>query len=217
MRFIPIYTYFILLCFIISLSIYVSKAYNFFYLKLFPPFLLLTLIAEVYGSYLSYSSQNNLYLYNFFTIFEFCFYLIILLMIIENKKIRKIIIISCVFYPLISVLNVFFFQGPESFHSITHALGCLLVSSFCIYYFLELFRQPKSIKLTRSPAFWICSGLLFFYCCSFPLFGLLNIWATVPIVIDHFTQIVAILNVFLYTLFTIAFLCIRTRKYTLSL
>jgi hypothetical protein len=44
-----------------------------------------------------------------------------------------------------------------------------------------------------------------------------NHWSGISrLVLRNFTQIVTILNVFLYSLFTIAFICIRTRKYSLS-
>jgi hypothetical protein len=217
MLFIPIYAYFIFLSFLVSLSIYFKKSPNFSYLKFFPLFLLLTLFAEVYGSYLSYSNQRNIEFYNFFTVLEFCFYLIILRLIIKNKNIRKIIVITTILYVIAAIVNISFYQGKNSFHTITYSIGCLIVVSFCIYFFLELFRLPKSIKLSRNPAFWICSGLLFFYCCGFPLYAFINFWSHLEWIIKRFDDIVTILNTFLYTLFTIAFLCNRTRKYTLSL
>jgi hypothetical protein len=98
----------------------------------------------------------------------------------------------------------------------TYALGCLLIAVICIYYFFELFQMSHSINLIRQPAFWICSGLLFFYCCSFPLYGLLNFLKKVPDFIrESIGVIILLLNVFLYSSFTIAFLCrIRGRNST---
>lgn len=186
------------------------------FLKLFPPFLSLTLAAEIYGPYLSAHNKSNIALYNFFTVFEFCFYMILISLIVNNSGVKKIIQASSGFYGLAAVLNILFFQGMRGFHTITYSLGCLIIVSFCVYYFFELFRLPQSIKLSRNPAFWICSGLLFFYCCGFPLYAFMNFWSNYKWVIKSFDSIVTILNIFLYSLFTIAFLCSRTRKYTLS-
>jgi hypothetical protein len=48
------------------------------------------------------------------------------------------------------------------------------------------------------------------------LYGFINVWATVPFIVKNFGAIITILNIFLYSLFTIAFLCVITPKYTLS-
>ncbi len=218
MSFLPVYFYMISFCFLASLSVYFTTKEFFYYLKYFPPFLLATLIAEFFGSYLLSINKNNLWLYNFFTVFEFCFYLFVIRIIITNKKIKKAVVITLLFYLLIAVINIIFIQKMNAFHTVTYALGCLLIVGFCIYYFFELFKLPKSVNLKNNPAFWICSGLLFFYCCGFPLYGLTNYLSGISkLIIKNFFAIIVILNCFLYTLFTIAFLCrIKTRKFISS-
>jgi hypothetical protein len=218
MSFLPLYIYFIAISFMASLSVYFTSKNSPFYLKLFPPFLLATLIAELLGSYLSSVSRNNLSLYNFFTVFEFCFYLGIISLIISHQQMKKIIRVVLLVYALTSTVNIIFIQKMKAFHTVTYAFGCLLIVIFCIYYFFELFKHPKSVKLKNNPAFWICSGLLFFYCCGFPLFGLSNFLNGISeLIIKNFYAIIIILNIFLYSLFTIAFLCrLKIRKYTSS-
>jgi len=204
--------------FLASLSVYFTSKNDYSYLKLFPPFLLATIIVETIGNYLGSKGKSNTDIYNFFTVFEFCFYLWVISLIIHNKKVKMVTRVTLVLYLLISVSNIIFIQKIDRFHTVTYAFGCLLIVAFCIYYFFELFKRPKSVKLKNNPAFWICSGLLFFYCCGFPLFGLANFLSNIsPLIIKNFYSIVIILNIFLYSLFTIAFLCrIKTRKYTLS-
>lgn len=217
MGFLRLYMFFIAVSFLASLSVYFKPKTSYSYLKLFPPFLLATLIVEALGVYLWSVGKNNLELYNFFTAFEFFFYLCIISLVISNNKIKRVIRITSILYIFIAVINILFIQKMKTFHTITYSLGCLLIVVSCIYYFLELFRVSKSVKLKNNPAFWICSGLLFFYCCGFPLYGLINFWSDISkLVVRNFGEIVTILNIFLYTLFTVAFLCIKTRKYTLS-
>ena len=218
MSFLPIYIYFIAISFLASLTIYFTSRTLYNYLNLFPPFLLATLFIETLGAYWSSIWKNNLWLYNFFTVFEFCFYLWVISLILSNYKTKKIIRAIIVIYAFSAITNILFIQKMKMFHTVTYSLGCLLIVSFCIYYFLELFRLPKSVKLKNDPAFWICSGLLFYYCCGFPLFGLINFVNGLPsLIIKNFQTIVTIMNIFLYSLFTIAFLCrIKIRKYTLS-
>ncbi len=214
MSFLPIYFYFIALSFIISLLIYSSPGHP--YLKIFPPFLFASLAAEFTGNYLKNIHEPNVFIYNFFSVIEFIFYMFLVSLIIHNRKVKKIIRWSSLLYAIVSIGNILFFQGMERFHTVTYSLGCLVIVAICIYYFLELFSSPRSVKLTRDPAFWICSGLLFFYCCGFPLYAFLNFWAGFKWMRKSFTDIVNILNIFLYSLFVISFLCSRTRKYISS-
>ncbi len=218
MSFLPIYIYFILISFLASLSVYLTSKSSPFYLILFPPFLLVTLVAESLGAYLSSIGRPNVWLYNFFTVFEFCFYLWVISHIISNRLMKKAVRITLLLYMLIAVTNIIFIQKMKAFHTVTYALGCLFIVIFCIYYFFELFKLPKSVKLKNNPAFWLCSGLLFFYCCGFPLYGFINYLSSIStLIIKNFYSIIVILNCFLYSLFTIAFLCrIKTRKYISS-
>lgn len=215
MSILPLYVYFIAFSFLASLSAFAIKKSP-IYLKLFPPFLLATLIVELVGAYLPSINKPNVWLYNFFTVIEFCFYLFIISLVIKNNRGKKTIRIILVLYAIITIVNIIFIQKMKAFHTVTYALGCLLIVVVCIYYFLELFRNPKSVKLTNNPAFWICSGLLFFYCCGFPLYGLTNFISGISeLIIKNFFAIIIILNIFLYSLFTIAFLCrLKIRKYT---
>jgi len=184
------------------------------YLRLFPIFLLLSAIATSIGVWLNSQNKNNTSLYNLWSVVEFCFYFFCLYRIIRKTLAKKIVFAILCVYPIIAYSNIFLIQKLTIFHSMTFSLGCLLVVGIGIYYFLELFQISHSINLSRQPAFWICSGLLFFYACSFPIFGLANFLRSLPHVIrTNLGTIIDLLNVFLYSSFTIAFLCrLRTRK-----
>ena len=215
MSFLPTYYYFILASFMASLTVY-AWSYRKIYLQVFPFFLLITLVIEAFGSYASAHRKNNMYLYNYFSTFEFLFYMWVISRIISSRRMRSLMWIIMGTYAIITVLNILLIVKKTELHVTTYATGCLLIVMFCIYYFLELFRRPKSIQLSRTPEFWICSGLLFFYCCGFPLYALITFWG--DLVIANFVFIITILNSFLYSLFAIAFLCrVNSRKYTLSL
>lgn len=200
----------------ISLNVYKNKNKEFKYLNFFPPILFFTLTVELIGLYKGSKGQNNITLYNFFTVFWISYHLLIISFIIANSSLKNIIRLSSIAYVFLCLTNILFIQKIKIFHTVTYSIGCLLIVLFCIYYFLELFRNSKSIDLKKNPAFWICSGLLFFCCCGFPLYGFINVWATVPFIVKSFQHIVSILNIFLYTLLSIGFLCNRNPKYTLS-
>jgi hypothetical protein len=213
----PLYTYLIAFALLVSFSIYIQPGKFPLYLKFFPPFLTITLVIEIRSFYMWNSGMQTYRLYNFFTLFEFCFYLFIISRIVNSFRVKKIITYTIIAYLILTMINISFFQ-KGTFHSITYSLGCLLIVTAAVYYFFELFQYPKSIRLTNEPSFWICSGLLFYYCCSFPFLGLASSLGSMPkILLNNVQTILNVINVLLYTLFTIAFLCrIKIRKYTSS-
>jgi hypothetical protein len=184
------------------------------YLRLFPFFLLLTLLVESASLSGVVRGDASHAMYNFFSVLEFTFYLFVLGEIIRNTRIKRLVRYTIWLYDVLALGNIIFIQKIYGFPALTYALGCLLIVIVCIYYFFELFQLPHSLALTQQPAFWICSGLLFFYCCSFPIFASMNLTKGLPpFIFRNFGLIINILNVLLYSSFTIAFVCrLRTRK-----
>lgn len=206
------YLIFELISLLASLSLYFQKSMP-GYMKLFPVFIFVTIVVEIIGGMLMDRGIPNVLLYNLFFTVEFVFYLFILRNFVHSRKVKKLIFYISLVYPVLALINIFFIQ-VNTFESITYSLGCLLIVGVCVYYFLELFQLPHSVNLKREPAFWICSGLLFFYCCSFPLFGLNNyLLSTSGVILQNLTSILSVINILLYSLFTIAFLCrVKFRK-----
>lgn len=194
------------ICFLASLTLFFQASLP-GYLKTFPFFLLITIIIEIAGLILVKRKVDSTMMYIVFTTFEFIFYLYIVRSIINNVKIKKIILWVIPVYPALVIINRTFFQ-TNTFHTNTYSLGCLLIVASCIYYFYELFQTTHSVNLVREPAFWICSGLLFFYTCTFPLVGLWNHLRGLPrIILLNLNAVLQFLNILLYSLFSIAFLC----------
>lgn len=153
---------------------------------------------------------NNSAFYNFSTVASFLFYLFIFKEVVYSPMIKKIILFLMIGYGFASLYNIFFVQGILVFHSITYSIGCFMIVAVSIYYFLELFQRPRYVNLKREPAFWIVSGLLFFYACTPAIFGVINYLISLPdmqINAVKLMPLITILNVSLYSLFTIGFLC----------
>src|ERR1700720_2260737 len=158
----PLYIYSICIGFLAALMISFRRD-TAFYLRLFAVFLFLTLLVEAIGVYSQLHDINNIALYNIFTTVEFVFYFFVLNQVLGKKKAKRVVFHITWIYALLAGANIFFIQKITVFHTMTYSLGCLLVVAICIYYFLEIFQLPHSVNLARQPAFWICSGLLFYY------------------------------------------------------
>jgi len=176
-------------------------------------FLFLSAVVESIGWKMSAKYYNTIALYNFFTLFEFIFYLFFFRSVFTSNRMKKMILIAIVFYAVCALLNIFFIQRG-SFHTYTYVLGCILVVIFSIAYFYFLFRFPETGSLVRNPFFWIGIGLLFYYTCTFSLYGLENFITEKMKFYNKLLFLVSdLLNISLYTLFSIGFLCkINFRK-----
>ena len=178
------------------------------YMRLLPFFLVLTLILELIGRQMGVRGINNTIYYNLFSILSFIYYWYIIHQILRSGLVKRILLFCMIGYPLLSLVNIFYIQGPHVFHTMTYSFGSLLTIIFCVYFFYELFRIPHSINLKTHPGFWIVTGLLFFNACTLPFIGLANyIYQFSPVLIKNLKFILSFLNVLLYLLFTIAFLC----------
>lgn len=184
------------------------------YLKGFTPFLFSSLLVEALAAWLIKNNSSTTLIYNISTTVEITFYLWVLYNIIRIGFPKKILLGLTIFYPIFSFADIIFIQGSQDFHSIGYALGCLLIVSFTILFFYQLFSKPKAIVLTKEADFWICTALLLFYSVTFPLFASANLMKSFPPILANNVQyILIVLNVFLYLLFSIAFLCrIKIKK-----
>jgi hypothetical protein len=187
------------------------------HLWLFPFFLLFTLVVEIIGWRMAEKNENNVGLYNFVSVAASTYYMYLMLHMVYSRRARKVILGLMCFNMIISLINILFVQKMATFHTMTYSIGCLLIVMISMYYFYELFRVPRSIDLKKQPAFWIAAGLLFFYICTLPILGALNYLFTFPDVITgSVEQIITILNVLLYSLFTIGLLCRVSLKRSMS-
>lgn len=191
-----------LLC---STTVYFRKT-AFSYLKLFPPFLLLTLIIETIASKTGGTREYNK-VYNIFFIVEVVFYFSIFHRVIRNRLVKKALIPILVGYTAFAIINLSFIQGIE-YAPYNFNLGALLIVGFCIFCFNELFKATTFLEIMANPLFWICIGVLIFYACTFPIWAgtyvLLKVpeeeWKILAIVLD-------IANMILYSSITMAFFC----------
>ncbi|PWT70293.1 MAG: hypothetical protein C5B59_20895 [Bacteroidetes bacterium] len=205
-----------LICLLITLTVYFVPGAP-LYLKLFPIYIAYAIVTQEYLFYLASHSRTNTLFYNLFSLAEVVYYLFIFHEVIRNRNVKNILVYIAPAYFIAGILNIIF-QKVAGFNVIIYCLGVFLVVSFCIFYFYELFQLPQTKKLSQDPAFWLCTAFLFNYCCTFPLNAFVSFLRNPPrfLVID-LDIIRMIVNIFTYSLFSIAFLCrFKTNKSILS-
>ncbi|MDP1763199.1 MAG: hypothetical protein Q8L07_04865 [Sediminibacterium sp.] len=206
----------LIITFCISLlTVYRKNNQNEKYLRSFPLFLLLTIIVEITGTWISYNHLNNTLLFNLYSVMEFAFFIYFFQKIITDPPIKKWITRLLYILPLICLTNICFLQGPQVFHTYSYTVGCLTIDTLGILYFFQLFKSHEKINLLRTPAFWIITGLVFFFTSSMSFLGIINYVATLPraITVD-LVKLFIFVNSLLYILFIIAFVCkLNIRKF----
>lgn len=212
----PVYIYSMIFSLIASLNL-LWKRKTAIYLRLFPFFLAASVFVEIQADMIRTGdgSGNNMTLYNSFIVVEFVFYLYVLRSVIYSPSVKSKMNWIIFFFILLSVTNLIISLKFENFQSITYAMGSLLVVIYCVFYFYELFNLPEFVDLLREPSFWIVSGLLFYYTCTYPVTGMINHLNRIPrLSYSTLEFLFTWTNVLLYLIFTIAFICrIRIPKF----
>jgi hypothetical protein len=201
--------------FLVSLTVFAQKPTP-LYLKLFPVYFFLNLIEGVVMGYLQSHGRYNTGVANSWGIIEFCFYFFVLRSLIVNVKIKRFIFFIIFLFPVFSIINLYF-QKQVGFNPVNYTIGSLSTVSFCFYYFVELFQRADTQSLTRLPAFWITTAILFTNVLAFPFFSFVSFITKMPdLIYKNLVVIFYIIAIVTSILYSIGFLCrIRIRKSTL--
>jgi len=209
-----LYLIIILISFISSLSTLLIKNDKLIY-RLFSLFLLTTFVIEFLADLMAKRKQNNTFLYNLFSTSEFCFYFFFFHSVLKAHLKKNLIFCIIILYMVLALINIFLFQGKYNFHTYTYIIGCMICIIMSISYFYFLFKHPKTNNLRSDPVFWVSTGLLVYYSCTLPIYGILNFLSNLSVPFyKGFIFIIEFMNIALYLLFTIGFLCrISIKKY----
>lgn len=205
---IPVHVFIIILCFIMALASKLQKQQP-RYLNSFILYILLTIILEVVAWWYSLHRRNNLAFYNFYAVINFTYLTCLLRSFIANEKVKKALLWVACIYPVLAIINILWIQGLHNFNTYVFLSGCLLIVTASICYFYERIKIPGPHSLLRDPTFWISTGLLFYYSCSLPLNGILNFISSMPLNIYKAPLYIinVVINIILYLLFSISFIC----------
>lgn len=134
-------------------------------------FLLLVggIIFEIIGLYSTNKYNNNIFIWNFFTLVEALILTLFFHKIFENQLVKKIIILL-----IVNFSAFWFFQqaknGFQVYDETSLAIEQVLIISFSIYYLFEQLKNPESTFVYTSPRFWIVIAYFIYMSATFFLF-----------------------------------------------
>lgn len=185
--------------------------------KVFSAFLVVTLLTEVvaigwkwywHETRWWHCSKHNLWIYNSMHIFLFGLFSHFYYLMLYPSIMRKLIGYLAPLLIVFGWLEYFFLQSPNAMNHYT----LVITNVFCLVLSLAFFRQVLNedaiVKLTRYPMVWISLGA-FIYCSgSLPFFIFFNyLFKAYPTMALSMLYVNHALNIIMYTLYSIAFLC----------
>ncbi|SDG57353.1 hypothetical protein [Chitinophaga filiformis] len=201
------HVFIIIICFIIALLAKLQKNPP-RYLNTFIIYILVTIAVEMMAWWYNIHNKHNLIFYNFYGIINFTYLIFLLRSFMANKRMINVMGVLMIIYPVLALINLVFIQKLDTFNTYTFLSGCIIVVTASICYFYERIKYPGPHSLLHEPAFWVSTGLLFFYTCSPPLTGVLNAISLMPFYNYKTLYIINLMvNIILYLLFSISFIC----------
>lgn len=184
-------------------------------LRFFSFILFFSLAVELTGFiYSKILHKHNAHIYNLNFLFIFPFYAFFYSQFFPSYKMKKRILFFVVCYFLFALSNIIFIQGLYTWNSYSLIAGSLLSIYLSVSYLQNYLPNKEFVKLQADPVFWISTGVLLFYLIELPYISLLNYLNTHFLALSKQLLIIPkILNMVMYSLFTIAFLCRINRKY----
>lgn len=112
---------------------------------------------------------------NFFsTVVEmltFVFFIYASLRMVTFRKLLKGLTITCLILFLVIYIRSHISNGYITYFSLNtvYIIELATLLSGCIFFFIQLFREPPVENLRGLPGFWVCVGLSFYCLCTLPI------------------------------------------------
>jgi len=122
-----------------------------------------------YSNYLADRVLNNMYLYHFFSIFEFLIIILYAAPLFNTRKVKVFLSVITVLYFLYWVINIWVWEPLTVFNSNSASIACLLILVVCGMYFLSLSSKKELLYFQKLPQFWVMTAFVLYCACSIPI------------------------------------------------
>ena len=182
--------------------------------KIISIFLLVTLIIEVFAiawewklhKYWHYNGYN-LWIYNIAVPIRYTLLWLFFYQIMESDIIKSLIRWFIIFFIILAFIDYAFIQMPNNANTISLITANIITVLVSLSFFRQLLQSPRITRLTSNPLVWISLGVFIYHSGSLPFFISLNYIIVDPVRRTSFLHINQALNIIMYSLFLIAFLC----------
>ncbi|WP_299260706.1 hypothetical protein [uncultured Aquimarina sp.] len=158
---------------------------------------------------------RNKWIYNTFEVVSSLFYLLYFANLIESNKNKKIGLNIIAIYVIFSVFNLafsdVFFTSSSAPNSI---FGTLLLVLFIMYFYFQILQSDEILNFYKTIPFYVSIGALVFHLIVNPIFIYEQYYSNTvsPEFVRIFLTILTIVNIFMYSCYTIGFLVCSKRN-----
>lgn len=138
--------------------------------------------------------------------------------LIHSNTKRRIIIFSIfVLVPVFIAMQLTLIANNEAYQYLNQMIEAPFICAWTVFYLFETAKNDEETDITRNPMFWISLANLLFYSGSFFSYGFGSYLVSKGSKqAQSIFWIARILNILLYIIYFIGFLCIRKEKLYLS-
>ncbi len=157
-----------------------------------------------------FEQRRNFIYYNITTIIILLLYYALYIENILVKSYRRIFIIACCITLSFYLINIFFIQTGQTFHTYSFTIGSICLCLGIVFYIKEIVESEKIVFVSRDPLFWISIGLFASYIINIPYMGMYNFLAKDYVDFLIFCRKIHLaLNYFMYSCIIIGLLCLK--------
>jgi hypothetical protein len=142
--------------------------------RLIALYLLISGLINLAALLLSTHNLSNLWLLHIYTAVEGTLLLLFFRVILANRKIRRVILLLVVAFPIVCLLNALCWQSSAVFNTYTRPVEALLCVGLAACYWLQDSGEHHD-KWGSDPRNWEVTGLFIYFASSFLLFLFSNV------------------------------------------
>lgn len=203
----PLYNYITLIAFVAILMMQPVKTTKLPFLVVFLFVINFTELFLIY--YWIDRTGNNVIIYNLFSTFCVCYYLMVYLHHFYNRPwIKYIYFVSGIWF-IFSIWSIYDNFNKLVINALSYNLGLLIVIGLIIKYFYDIIYIEEYRSIKRDPLFYLSLGISLFYVSSFPILNFMNVVILSEGTLSIFATLLKIGNVFLSLGYLGAVLCYK--------
>lgn len=109
---------------------------------------------------------------------------------------------------VLGIINFIWIETPHMVNNLAMVVSNLFAIIFSLALFSQVLREEKIVQLAKDTRIWLALGILIYYSATLPFFLFFNyLLLKKPVLAMSYLYINDGLNILMYTLFLIAFLC----------
>lgn len=176
----------------------------------FIPLIILSITVQVFGDILkNYNIKGYSFIFHLYIPVEYSLMALFYFSLLHNKWVKRAILFSIVILLLFSVSyyssNYLSFYGADF---MDFCIEAAFVCTWIILFFTQLLKSEENFSLTSYPAFWINAANLLFYGGCLVIMGFnFYLHQRDEKLADQLFEINHYLNLLLYFMYIIAFIC----------